>query len=112
MTRPNARRLNRKVAKAEPPQSPVVPDATESPALSEDLLIGAAAIAAFMFGDEHERRRVYWMAGSGQLPVFRLGSTLCARKSSLLRSVEARERAAVPEITADVDSTAWNYPRP
>lgn len=97
MTHPNARRLNRKVAKAEPPQSPVVPYATESPALSEDLLIGAAAIAVFMFGDKHERRRVYWMAGNGQLPVFRIGSTLCARKSSLLRSVEARESAAVSE---------------
>jgi hypothetical protein len=108
MTHPNARRLNRKVAKAEPPQSPVVPDATESAALSEDLLIGAAAIAVFMFGNEHERRRVYWMAGSGQLPVFRLGSTLCARKSSLLRSVEARERAAVSDITADVESAESN----
>jgi hypothetical protein len=104
MTHPSLRRLSPKekaVGKAEPlpQQSVVVPD-TAGSALAKDLLMGAAAIAAFMFGDEGERRRVYWLAESGRIPVFRLGAILCARKSSLLRSFEALERDAVSKTTA------------
>ena len=75
-------------------------DASEPP-LAEDLLTGAAAIARFVFGDEGERRRVYWLADTGQLPVFRIGSTLCARKSRILRAVERHERAAVAGRTPE-----------
>jgi hypothetical protein len=68
--------------------------AREQAGLASDLLYGAAAIAEFMFGDGEERRKVYALAESKQIPVFRLGSVLCARKSSILSDVEARERAA------------------
>ena len=68
---------------------------TQEPPLADDLLTGAAAIARYIFGSEEERRRVYWLADSGQLPVFRIGSTLCARKSRILRAVEQHELAAV-----------------
>jgi hypothetical protein len=75
-------------------------DAIERP-LADDLLTGAAAIARFVFGDEGERRRVYWLADTGQLPVFRIGSTLCAHKSRILRAVELHERAAVTSHTPE-----------
>ena len=48
------------------------------PPLADDLLTGAAAIAVFMFGTEEERRRVYWLADTGQLPVSKSGRP-CAR---------------------------------
>ena len=75
--------------------------------LANDLLYGAAEIAEFLFGDEGERederrknrRKVYSLAESGRLPVFRWGAILCARKSTIVRDVEARERAAVSETT-------------
>lgn len=58
------------------------------PALREDLLAGAEAIAAFTgIG----LRRVYYLAtqNTPQLPVFRIGTALCARKSELLHALSA-----------------------
>lgn len=105
MSRVVPRRLSREeeiqaVAKAEPrpPSSAaVLPPATGPPELADDLLMGAAAISTFMFGAAYERRRVYWLADTGQLPVFRIGSILCARKSSILKAVELHERAAIAQ---------------
>jgi hypothetical protein len=58
-------------------------------------LRGAAEIAAYLFGDPRERRRVYHLAvevkPEARLPVFRLGSLLCARRSTLLRWITAQE---------------------
>ena len=65
--------------------------------LAGDLLVGAAAIAQFMFGNENERRRIYSLAERGQLPVFRLGSILCARKSTILSELATREAATQPK---------------
>jgi hypothetical protein len=79
-----------------PPPAVISRDAIEPP-LADDLLTGAAAIARFVFGDESERRRVYWLADTGHLPVFRIGSILCARKSSILKAVELHERAAIAQ---------------
>ncbi len=59
--------------------------------LSEDLLRGAEQIAMFMFGDPKMRRQVYHLAQAGQLPVFKLGAILCARRSTLLAWIEAQE---------------------
>ncbi len=62
--------------------------------LADDLLRGADAIAEFMFGSASERRKVYYLANTGKrnsLPVFRMGSVLCARKSSLIQWIEAQE---------------------
>jgi len=52
--------------------------------LADDLLRGADEIAAFIFGDRESRRKVYYLAECCRLPVFRLGSMLCARRSVLL----------------------------
>ena len=59
--------------------------------LSDDLLRGADTIAEFMFGDRRKRRQVYHLAQTGQLPVFKLGATLCARRSTLVAWIEAQE---------------------
>jgi hypothetical protein len=62
------------------------------PDFSGDLLRGADKIAEFLFGDAGERRKVYHLAESSRLPVFRLGSLLCARRSVLLDWVSTQER--------------------
>ena len=64
--------------------------------LADDLLEGAAEIALFVFGNDSAkaRRRVYHLAAmdrSDRLPVFRIGSQIFARKSTLLRSIAERE---------------------
>ena len=58
----------------------------------DDLLEGADAIAAFMGWN---RRRVFYAAERKMIPIFRVGSKLCARKSTLRRQIEELERAAV-----------------
>ena len=60
-------------------------------AFADDLLRGAEEIAQFLFGDRGQRRKVYHLASTSTLPVFKLGSLLCARKSVLLKWVEAQE---------------------
>lgn len=59
--------------------------------LSDDLLHGAEAIADFLFGDPEQRRKVYHLSQMGNLPVFRLGAILCARRSRLLAWIEQQE---------------------
>ena len=59
--------------------------------LAADLLRGASAIADFL---GFERRVVYHAISAGHLPTFKMGATICARKSSLLRWIEEQERAA------------------
>ena len=62
--------------------------------LADDMLTGAAAIAEYLFGDARERRRVYHLARTGQIPVFHLGALVCARKSTLKAAVEEAEAKA------------------
>jgi len=59
---------------------------------SADLLRGADKIAEFLFGHACERRKVYHLAETSRLPVFRLGAVLCARRSVLLEWVAHQER--------------------
>jgi hypothetical protein len=68
------------------------PVQTTSPELAGDLLRGANTIAVFLFGSGTERRKVYHLAETSRLPVFRLGSVLCARKSVLLQWVGEQEK--------------------
>jgi hypothetical protein len=61
----------------------------ESPTLADDLLKGAKAIAAFGGWKERE---VYYMAGKRELrSIFTLNGKLHARRSSLIREIEALE---------------------
>jgi hypothetical protein len=64
------------------------PDPTYT--LAEDILHGAKAIAVF---GGWTRRQVYHFVSRG-LPVFRMGSILCARRSSILAWIELQERSS------------------
>lgn len=61
-------------------------------ALADDVLRGAEAIADFLFGDATQRRKVYHLAGTSRLPIFRLGSVLCARRTVLLHWINDQEQ--------------------
>jgi hypothetical protein len=61
-------------------------------ALYGDILYGAAQIAEFLYGDRKFRRKVYNLVETGTLPVFRLGTTICVRKSSLLDWITGQEK--------------------
>jgi hypothetical protein len=63
--------------------------------LADDILRGADEIAAFIFGGRGSRRKVYYLAECSRLPVFRLGSVLCARKSVLLQWISGQERRVI-----------------
>lgn len=63
--------------------------------LADDMLEGAEAIAAFIWGDKAKKRRIYYLADTKQLPVFRLGDHLHARKSQLRAFIAQKEREAV-----------------
>lgn len=65
--------------------------------LADDLLRGADEIARFIFGEKRgNRRKVYYLAECTRLPVFRLGSVLCARRSVLLSWIAGQESRALP----------------
>lgn len=62
--------------------------------LSDDLMTGAEAISKFMFGDatDTNKRRVYHASDKLGLPTFRLGGTLCARRSTILAWIAKQEQ--------------------
>jgi hypothetical protein len=53
-----------------------------------ELLIGAKNIARFLGVTP---RQVSWHAEKGNLPTFRLGTSICARKATLVRWIEEKE---------------------
>jgi len=77
--------------------------------LKDDILRGADEIAALLYGDSRLRRRVYHLAATQRLPVFRLGQVICARRSKLLDWIAEQERTAMAGMkrneanNADVD---------
>ncbi|MDR3471256.1 MAG: DNA-binding protein [Devosia sp.] len=70
-------------------------DTSKKPELSNDLLRGADEIAEFVFGDPKGRRKIYYLAECSRIPLFRIGSVLCARRSVLLEWITAQERKVV-----------------
>lgn len=68
-----------------------VPHTVPEPSLSGDLLRGADAIALYLFGNAGQRRKVYHLAETSRLPIFRLGSVLCARRSILIKWIAEQE---------------------
>jgi hypothetical protein len=78
-------------------KSPAVPQNTPTE-LADDLLRGAEEIAEFIFGERASRRKVYYLAEASRLPVFRLGSLLCARKSVLLQWISSQERRVIGSL--------------
>lgn len=72
----------------EPPAAPK----NTSRELADDLLRGAAEIAEFIYGERELRRKVYYLVEYARASIFRLGATLCARKSVLLQWIADQER--------------------
>jgi hypothetical protein len=66
--------------------------------LADDILRGADEIAEFIFGKRGGRRKIYYLAETSHLPVFRLGAVLCARRSVLLRWIAGQESRAKPPL--------------
>jgi hypothetical protein len=60
--------------------------------LADDMLHGAEEIAEFLFGKGKLRRKVYHLAKTSRLPVFRLGSKLNARRSVLIKWIADQEQ--------------------
>jgi hypothetical protein len=71
------------------------PNRTENE-LADDILRGADEIAAFIFGERGSRRKVYYLAECSRLPVFRLGSMLCARRSVIEGWIAGQESKVRP----------------
>lgn len=66
--------------------------------LADDLLHGADEISRFVYGlpadekaAESNRRKVYHAAVKHGLPTFKLGGTMTARRSTILRWIERQE---------------------
>jgi hypothetical protein len=72
--------------------NPAIENAAEKNKLADDLLRGADQIADFLFGEPGQRRKVYYLAETSRLPVFRLGSKLCARRSVLIAWIASQEK--------------------
>jgi hypothetical protein len=68
--------------------------------LSGDILRGAAEISKFLFGEKNRKRKVYYLAARDILPVFRVGSMLCARKSALTDWFAGMECSCSPKLGA------------
>lgn len=65
---------------------------------AQDLLRGAEEIAQFLYGERELRRKVYHLVATSNLPVFKLGSMICARKSVLLKWVKDQEERHAGEV--------------
>ena len=63
--------------------------------LKIEILDGAEAIANFL---SLRKRTIYHLAETGAIPVFRLGSKIMARKSTLLAWMDAQEQAALAPV--------------
>jgi hypothetical protein len=74
------------------------PNPTSHEPLAEDLLRGADEISDFIFGKRGGRRKVYYLAECARLPVFRLGSMLCARKSVLIGWIAGQETRGMTPV--------------
>ena len=63
----------------------------QEPEFARDMLRGADEVAEFLYGSKELRRKVYHLASTSNLPIFKLGSMICARKSVLIAWVRAQE---------------------
>ena len=61
--------------------------------LADDLLKGADAVARYL---GISRRQIYHYTENGYLPVFRIGTAIFARRTTLSAWVADQERAATP----------------
>lgn len=62
-----------------------------------DIIHGADAIAEVMFGDSSRSnvRRVYHLARTKAIPAFKLGSSICACRDTLIQAMGAKKNPVV-----------------
>jgi hypothetical protein len=84
----------------QPNTVPVDPPST----LGNDILEGADTIAEFLFGSKDLRRKVYYLSERCKLPIFRLGTMLCARKSVLMEYIISQEVESLLSEAEESDS--------
>jgi hypothetical protein len=78
--------------------------------LADDLLRGANEIAKFIFGARGSRRKVYYLAECTRIPVFRLGSVLCARRSVLLNWIAGQESRKLEHAESTIKKLSQPQP--
>jgi hypothetical protein len=71
--------------------------------LHRDILEGADAIANYLYGDRHLRRRIYYLASSNSIPTFNLGATVCARKSTLIEWIREQEARSSNSVDGEAN---------
>jgi hypothetical protein len=71
-----------------------------APSIGGDILHGADGIAAFLYGNEKFRRKIYNLVETKRLPHFRLGNMICARKSVLLAWITAQEETSNTQVVS------------
>ena len=59
--------------------------------LSDDFLEGACAIACFVYNDPERVRSIYYLSELRRIPCFKMGATICARKSTIIEWIKAQE---------------------
>jgi hypothetical protein len=69
-------------------------------ALPDDILVGALSISKFLYGEEDgsretNLRRVYNALAKREIPTFRLGGKIHARKSAIRQRIIQQETAAM-----------------
>ncbi|WP_336490360.1 DNA-binding protein [Methylobacterium nigriterrae] len=67
--------------------------------LPDDVIIGAEGISIAIYGEEAGQRetnvrRIYHALAKGDLPHFKLGGRVHARRSTIMAWIEKQERAA------------------
>ena len=75
--------------------------------LADDMLNGVAEIALFLYGeaDEKAKQRIYHLASrkvaaGRRLPTWRFGTTICARRTTILKWISAQEAASIVDAEA------------
>jgi hypothetical protein len=74
-----------------------VNETSSSQVLATDLLRTADEIAEFIYGSKEYRRSVYNLVHTNRIPHFRIGGTVCARKSILLGWITAQEERSADQ---------------
>jgi hypothetical protein len=59
--------------------------------LASDVLRGADQIAHYLYGCAKQRRKIYRLVAVGKLPHFRLGKTICSRRSVIIEWIRRHE---------------------
>ena len=75
------------------------PSGANDEALPDDILVGALGISKFLYGEEGgsketNLRRIYHAMAKREIPFFRLGGKIHARKSAIRQRIIQQETAA------------------